>query len=231
MKRFLYNVIVAAGVTGDYANRQSDCVEAHASLIERLVRDSELESLTLLSSTRVYANNHDTDEKTMILLNSTSQDDFYSLSKMLGECIALNNSKFPVKVLRVSNVVSNPPTPKTFLGSLVRDIRLSKTFQFRTSKESARDFICMQDFLSLSAQVILGSHTGVFNVASGFNVTNARIATLLQSKFGVTCSYRSGAPSRAFAPVVIRKVRELFGFEPTPPEGALESLFKDALYG
>ena len=54
LERPLGHVFHCAGLTADYAARPFDTVEAHASLLARLLRDADFEALVYLSSTRLY---------------------------------------------------------------------------------------------------------------------------------------------------------------------------------
>src|SRR4029453_14700488 len=52
--RPLGHVFYCAGLTADYASRPFDTVEAHASLLARVLREADFDALVYLSSTRLY---------------------------------------------------------------------------------------------------------------------------------------------------------------------------------
>jgi len=57
----LGHVIYAAGVTGDFLARRKDALYTHVELLDSILSRDDFDSLTYLSSTRIYKRNPDND--------------------------------------------------------------------------------------------------------------------------------------------------------------------------
>ena len=75
----LGQVIYCIGLTADFRQRPLETVEAHVCLLRRLLATAQFESLTYLSSTRVYAQSDDTSENANLVVNPNQASDLYNL--------------------------------------------------------------------------------------------------------------------------------------------------------
>lgn len=212
--RPLGHVIYAIGLTADFRSRPFDTVEAHVCFLRRLLQDGNFESLTYLSSTRVYAGITNTAETATLKVNPNEPGDLYNLSKLMGEALCLHGGRPNVKVARLSNIVGLRPDPDIFIEQLLEEGCRTGKVGFRTALKSKKDYLYIDDAVTLIDRIANSPHAGIFNVASGEGVANSEIATALQSIMGFDISVNPDAPAWDFTEIDISKVKRLFGFSP-----------------
>jgi len=105
-ERDLGTVFYCAGLTADYDSRPFDTVEAHASLIARLIQADRFERLVYCSSTRLYDGQRKAEahEAEALVFDPADPRRVYDLSKALGENLTLARSGGRGAVARLSNV-------------------------------------------------------------------------------------------------------------------------------
>lgn len=213
-RRPLGRVIYAIGLTADFRSRPLETVEAHVCLLRRLLETGDFESLTYLSSTRVYAGVTDTSEEAGLRVNPNDGSDLYNLSKLMGESLCLHGGRSGLNVARLSNIVGLRPDPDMFIDQLLKEGRRTGKVVFRTSLESRKDYLYIDDAVDLLVRIAQSGEKGIYNVASGEGVTNGEIARALAAEMGFEVSVVSGAPTWEFTAVDVAKARERFAFSP-----------------
>jgi nucleoside-diphosphate-sugar epimerase len=210
----LGHVVYAIGLTADFRTRPLDTVEAHVCVLRELLAAGNFDSLTYLSSTRVYTGAADTAETATLRVNPLEASDLYNLSKLMGESLCLHGGRPNVKVARLSNIVGLRPDPDIFIDQLLEEGRETGRVLLRTSLQSRKDYLYIDDATTLIIDIALSTATGVFNVASGEGVSNGEIATLLKREMGFTVDMQPGAPTWEFTSIDISKSRAAFEFSP-----------------
>ena len=210
----LGHVIYAIGLTADFRSRPLDTVEAHVCLLRRLIEEGDFESLTYLSSTRVYTGSNTTDETAALRVQPSDFGDLYNLSKLMGESLCLHGGRANTKVVRLSNIVGLRSDSDIFIDQLLDEGYAHGTIELRTALSSTKDYLYIDDAVSLISAIALSSQSGIFNVASGEGVENHQIVRLLEDEMGFETRVQEDAPAWDFVPIDITKVREKFGFEP-----------------
>lgn len=213
--RALGHVLFCAGVTGDFRTRPLDTIDAHVCTLADLVRTGRFDSLVYLSSTRVYKR-HDGGsafEDDVIRLDPQAPDDLYALSKLTGEAIALS-APGRASVVRLSNVYGEAFDQPGFLFSLLADALSTGRIELQTSETSCRDFIGIDDVVSLLARIALDGRQRLYNVASGTNLTSGDLAHRIAALTGATIIVRPGAPTVTFPRIEIDRIRTEFGVTP-----------------
>lgn len=213
-QRRLGRVIYAIGLTADFRARPLETVEAHVCLLRRLLQSGDFESLTYLSSTRVYAGSTDTRESASLRVNPNDGSDLYNLSKLMGESLCLHGGRPGLKVARLSNVVGLRKEPDIFIDQLLEEGCRTGKVVFRTAPESRKDYVHVDDVVRLVGQLALSEAIGIYNVASGEGVTNREIAEALRSELGFEVSTVPDAPTWEFTAIDVGKARNLFAFRP-----------------
>ena len=208
----LGHVVYAVGLTADFRSRPLDTVEAHVCLLQRLIRQGNFDSLTYLSSTRVYADATNTDESATLAVNPNLPGDLYNLSKLMGEALCLHSGRPGMKVARLSNVVGLRQDPDIFIDQLLEEGATSGKVVFRTDLASRKDYLLIDDAVELIARIALSSDSGIFNVASGEAVSNREIAEALKIEMGFTIQVSPNAAAWDFTGVDIKKIKARFGF-------------------
>ncbi len=175
----LGTVFYCIGLTNDYKDRPFDTVEAHASLLNRIVEKSSFDRLVYLSSTRLYDGLSSTAEETDLVLNSANPRHIYDLSKALGESICLTSSDGRACVARLSSVYSDTPDASGFVPDLLRRMKQEKKFELDSSSGLVRDYIHIDDVVASLLALAEQSQLKIINVASGENISNQTITDTL----------------------------------------------------
>lgn len=208
----LGHVIYALGLTADFRSRPLDTVEAHVCLLQRLIRAGNFESLTYLSSTRVYSGTADTAETARLQINPNDPGDLYNLSKLMGESLCLHGGRQGMKVARLSSIVGLRPDPDTFIDQLLEEGCRTGKIVFQTALESRKDYLHVDDAVELLTRIALSPETSIYNVASGEGTENREIAKALTTEMGFEVSVAPNAPTWDFTAVDVSRVKARFGF-------------------
>jgi nucleoside-diphosphate-sugar epimerase len=163
----LGHVVYAIGLTADFRQRPLETAEAHVCVLRQLLADADFESLTYLSSTRVYQPQGPTHESSTLSVQPQRLDDLYNLSKMLGESLCLQSGRAGVQVARLSNVVGLRKDKDIFIDQILEEIVRTRRLRLHSSLDSAKDYIDISDVVSALVGLIGSGAEGVFNIASG----------------------------------------------------------------
>lgn len=210
----LGHVIYAVGLTADFRTRPFDTVEAHVCLLRRLLQEGTFSSLVYLSSTRVYAASARTDESAPTLVDVNVPDFLYNISKLMGESLSLHCGRAGVRVARLSNVVGLRFDTDTFIDQILAEGFSCGAVHLRTSLTSCKDYIHIDDVVTLLAGIAMHGRHGLYNVASGIGVSNQHIAALLAEYTGISVSVAEDAATREFSPINTDRITSEFGFTP-----------------
>jgi nucleoside-diphosphate-sugar epimerase len=205
----LGHVFYCIGVTADFRNRPFDTVKSHVCLLRRVLEEGRFDSLTYLSSTRVYQGAPCTCEDATLSATSHNPDHLYNLSKLLGESLCLNSGR-DTKVVRLSNVYGSDFNSRTFLSEVLRDAACNGRVVFRTSPESAKDYVAIEDVVRWLPMIAAGGKHRIYNLASGRNATNDEIASRLLSA-DVEIEFAENAPEWCFQEISVDRVAQEFG--------------------
>lgn len=104
----------------------------------------------------------------------------YGISKTAGEAYALL-SGLPVASLRLANVTG----PRLAIGPIPTFYKRLKAGQSCFCSDTVRDFLDMEDFLSLMEILLEGTATGVYNVSTGEGHTIKEIFDIVVDHLGI----------------------------------------------
>lgn len=214
LERPLGHVIYAIGLTSDFRSRPLDTVEAHVCLLRRLIAARNFDSLTYLSSTRVYAGSTDTREQAALAVNPNDPGDLYNLSKLMGESLCLHGGHPLARVARLSNIVGLRDTPDSFIDQLLEEGACTGAVTLRTAMSSRKDYLHIDDAVAQILAIALSDATGIFNVAHGSSVDNHAIAQCLTATLGYRVTQAPDAQPWAFADIDTQRMRTRFGLAP-----------------
>lgn len=218
----LGDVIYCIGLTSDFRSRPHDTVTAHVSYLNDLIRENQFNSLTYLSSTRVYIHNESTDENSKISINPLDPFDLFNSSKLTGELLALNSGKENIKIARLSNVYGEDFYSDNFLNSIIRDAILNKKVILRTTPDSSKDYISIVDVVEILIRLARLNKSGIYNVASGVNLTNEEILRKVSTITGCLIETENNAAKIVFPEILISKLIKDIDY--TPKRGLLNDL-------
>lgn len=212
--RPLGNVIYAVGVTSDFRLRPMETIEAHVCLLKDILEKCAFESLTYLSSSRVYSGSNYTAEDATLTVNPNNPSDLYNLSKLMGESLCLNCGHKNMKIARLSNVVGIRGDANTFLEQLLSEGVESGKITLKTSLDSKKDYLRIDDAVKATIDLALSDEVGIFNVAAGKTVTNQEIVNIIKQTTNFDISVEQNAPTWSFKSIDIHKIQNRFDFNP-----------------
>ena len=223
LRRPLGRVFYCAGLTADYAARPFDTVEAHASLLARVLREADFEALVYLSSTRLYDScpgfaGGEVDEDTPLALDPAQPRHLYDLSKALGESLCRQASGGRARIARLACVYSGEDDDADgFLGGLLARVRAAgrgPLLEVDSSPEAARDYVHVDDVAEALLAIATGGTRPLYNVGSGVNVFNRELFARLGELCGCELRTLRDGPVPCPAPVSIERMRDEFGWRP-----------------
>jgi nucleoside-diphosphate-sugar epimerase len=182
LKRDLGVVFYCAGLTADYDRRPFDTVEAHASLVSRLIEADRFDRLVYCSSTRLYDGQRKAvvHEAEPLVIDPADPRRVYDLSKALGENLTLARTGGRGAVARLSNVYAGSEGAPGFLSEWLIAARTTRDLVLQSSPNIARDYIHLDDTVSALVAIATAGQ-GIYNVAAGRLTTNAEIARVFET--------------------------------------------------
>ncbi len=206
----LGHLVYAVGLTADFRSRPYDTVQAHVCLLREVLQKTEFDSFLYLSSTRIYAGQTDTDEAAGLRVEPMQAGDLYNLSKLLGESLTLHCGRANARVARLSNVIGGQNMPAdNFVPAIVRQA-LSGQLQLQTSLDSAKDYIDVEDAVSLLQTIAERGQHSIYNVASGINLSHREWVQALANCIPFKLSVAADAPTVRFPTVQIARIASEF---------------------
>ncbi len=212
--KHLGDVVYAVGITSDFRERPLACADAHVCLLHHLIQEGNFDSLTYLSSTRVYGAGKNTTENSALTVNPNRLDDIYNISKLMGESIVIHSGRPNMKVVRLSNVLGEKQNTDTFLGQLLDEGFKTGIVTFQTALNSSKDYIHIDDVVFFLNHIAKLNESGIYNIAGGETISNADIADYMESILGFETKVVDNAPTRSFTTINIDKIVEIFGAKP-----------------
>lgn len=210
------HVIYAIGLTGDFRQHLHETIDAHVTVLGRMMQALRFDSWLYLSSTRVYGGlpaGEIATEATPLRIVPNA-DTTYDLSKLLGEAMCLAQAQKAVRVVRLSNVFGSGQSEHTFLGALLREARQNGRVIVREAPDSSKDYVAVEAVVSLMERITLEGRERIYNIASGTPCTHAALGRKLSEVTGAPVEFARDAPLRVFPAIDIQRVRSEFGFAP-----------------
>ena len=220
----LGNIIYCAGLTSDFRQRPYDTVEAHVSYLSKVLKNTNFESFVYISSTRVYFDSTEGSEAATLSVNPNNLDDLFNLSKLMGESLCLNSQKNNVKIIRVSNVCGNDFGSDNFIYSIIKDAVDRKEIILNTTLASEKDYIRIGDVVNMILAISRNGNEGIYNVASGRNISNGVITNIIKEITHCTVKVSEKAIPIKFPVIQINKIKEEFNFVPLEIEDLIRNL-------
>ncbi len=223
LERDLGHVFYCIGLTANFRSRPFETVEAHVCLLKRLLERGRFQSLTYLSSTRVYEDAATTHESTILQVLPSNPGHLYNLSKLMGESLCLTSGR-KAKVIRLSNVFGNAMPPQIFISQVLEEAANTGQVSFLTAPQSVKDYVSIKDVVGWLPQIALHGMHSIYNIASGENISNADIASWLEQK-GVKVSFMADAQTWSFRTIDTSRLKQEFGGPQSSLPGEFSHLF------
>jgi len=213
-RKSLGNVIYAIGLTADFRIKPYDTIDAHVCKLVQVLRECEFESITYLSSTRIYGRNKGyVSEEDDLIVAPLNTGDLYNVSKLAGESI-LFSSRLNVHVVRLSNVYGYDYKSVNFLQSIVRDAIQKKHIVLNSALSSAKDYISIHNVVDMLIEISTKGQFPLYNLASGYNVSHEELINSICKVTGATFEVTDEAPVQQFPLINIKRVQQEFDFKP-----------------
>lgn len=209
-------LIYAIGLTGDFRQRPLDAVDAHVSMLGRVLREAHFDSLLYISSTRVYGG-VPVDQlacEDLALPQRPTLDGLYDLSKLLGEAMCLAQDNPAVRVVRLSNVYGQGQSPHTFLQMLIDSLVRDGQATIGEAVDSTKDYLALSDVVEVLPKIALRGRLRLYNLASGYSVTHGELAACLQELTGGHVIFAANALSRRYPRIDVSRLSQEFDWQP-----------------
>jgi len=228
LSRPLGHALYAIGLTADYAARPFDTVEAHTSLFARLLQGAAFDSMTYLSSTRLYDGGTSGREDAPLALSPQNPRHLYDLSKALGESLCLTAGRVNVRAARLAVVYDGDLEGENFLHDLIRRAGSAARLQLDSHPRVARDYVHMDDVCAALTVIATRGRHQIYNVASGVNVANAELFAALEKLTGceISTTTKPDAPYVASPVVDVTAMTEELGMRPRQLMTALPGMIR-----
>ena len=226
-ERDLGHVYYCAGLTADYLKRPFETVEAHVGLIARLLETGRFDRLIYLSSTRLYDSlgGDAGAEDGPLMLRPAEPRHLYDLSKGLGESLCLTQSGGRAAVARLSCVFDHAPGAPGFLSEWLALAATTRDIRLASSTGYVRDYIHLDDTVTALRAIVDAGAPGVFNVASGENLSNADLAAVFEAR-GWRVDFERHTPRQA-APLCDVGRLQALGVTPRPAREVVDRVLEE----
>lgn len=224
-KKHLGHVIYAIGEL-DSKKNSSNVVESHVCYLNKLLNDSNFESLLYCSATRIYSGLNTAHEDNSLILDPMNINNLYPISKIMGEsiCLALDNPK--IRIARLSNISGFNHTSNLFLPTIIREAVDKKLIILRTKLQSEKDYVNIDDVVEILPKISLNGKYRIYNIAKGENTTNEEIITKLQNITSCEIKILPNAKDYSFPKIDIERITNEFNFNPKPLLSYIEDIVK-----
>lgn len=131
----------------------------------------------------------------------------------MGESLCLSIPNKEIKVIRLSNVIGNDFSSNNFLFSLIKEAVDNKQIILRQSLSLKRDYINLDEALSLIEKIIDGKKR-LYNVASGASISNEQIIDTIFKETGCTYKNIPSNENSIFPVIDISNIKNEFNYTP-----------------
>lgn len=207
------HLIYCIGFTADFRKEPLKVLDAHCGILGSLLEKQSFQTLTYLSSTRVYQHSDSTEENSFIRVNPSLPGDIYNISKIMGESMCLNSKKHGVKIVRLSNVYGVEFDSQNYLDCLVRSALNQPHVSTQASIKSEKDYVHICDVVEQIYKISTQGSKRIYNIASGSNTKSGDILDFLQRKQNIEIHNTNEVEFR-FPTINIQNIRDEFGFTP-----------------
>jgi len=208
------HIIYCVGMTANFRGRSHQTIDAHVTHLQRVLRQTNFDSFTYLSSTRVYR--HLTaavaHEESPLVVSPGNPEDIYNISKILGENLLLQQDG-RMRIARLSNVVGIDFTSGNFLSCLLRESVCRGRIHLEQSLSSVKDYVDAR--FVVDALLHLGPYGrhAIYNVASGKNISHEQIIDRLKELTDAEVTVSGNDRRHCFPRICVERIQQEFNFK------------------
>jgi nucleoside-diphosphate-sugar epimerase len=210
----LGRVIYCIGLTTDFRSNPFETVEAHVCQLLRVLQDYDFDSLTYLSSARVYQKREaPAREEDAVQVSSLQADHLYNISKIMGESLSLASGR-RVHAVRLSNVYGEDFTSRNFLSTIISEAISNGRVTVHNAPEAAKDYVSIRDVVDTLLKIAAGAKHNIYNLASGRNVSNRALLQKISQLTGCQIAFDPTTARISYPSINIDRIRSEFEFRP-----------------
>lgn len=221
----LGHVFYCIGLTADFRTRPFDTVAAHVSLLSSVLQSATFESLVYLSSTRVYRGASFGREDEYLEVSPNEPSDIYNISKLMGESLCLNCGLPNVRAVRLSNVIGNDTGSNNFVYDIARSA-IAGHVKLRSDPASAKDYIHIDDVVSLLKLITTGGRHRLYNAATGVKISNRQWLDKLFELTNCKVEIEPGSPRLDFPDIDVSRITDEFNLSLKPVLDELPNILR-----
>lgn len=221
----LGHVIYAAGY-GNCLENPYNVVDANLTLLNKVLYQARFESLTYLSSTRVYIGDNKSSETSDITISLTDTRRLFNLSKLTAEELCLKSGRRCL-IVRPSNVYGAAIESSLFLPSIIRDALNKGIVNMYVTEKYEKDYVYVGDVVNSTLELIQKKVTGIINIASGRNISAKKLAEVLIENTGCEIKWHVTNDIDFFNEINIEKIRDLIEYNPRCVLSDMKSMIKN----
>jgi nucleoside-diphosphate-sugar epimerase len=226
--KFRGDIIYCIGLTSDFRQKPFETIEAHICLLTKILKEVDFNSLTYLSSTRLYVNSNEKEanESSEIKISINDSDELYTLTKLTGERICLSSGR-NTKIARLSNVFGVDYNSTNFLFDLLNKAKNTSKIELFSTLNSAKDYISIESVTSMLLDISMSKCSGIYNIANGENLSNEELLLIIKQFFDFEYSIHSDAKEIVHPIINIDKIKQEFNFVKEDTKQKLFNLIKN----
>ena len=214
-KKNLGNIIYCIGDDNVLKNPLNS-VNANLKILYEILEKNRFQSFLFISSTRVYLNSKDTKENSIIKIDPQDPKYQFNILKLASEnfCLSKNNKR--IKVVRLSNLFGEYFSNQIYLlPNLLKNAKRKKIIKIMINKKSKKNYLYVNDAISLIFRIIKKSKYRIYNLASDKLYSIEFILNEIKKKTSCKIIY-SNQNTRYDEPKInITRVKKEFKFKPS----------------
>jgi nucleoside-diphosphate-sugar epimerase len=220
----LGHVIYCSGIAATAAPNAGYAYAVHIEGLRRIIAAGAARSVLYLSSTRVYGASSETREDAPLAVDP-SGNDIYRITKIAGEALCLAGAQPAFRVARLSNIAGASYRSPLFLSDIVRQAAAGGRVAVRTTRDSAKDYLHVDDATRYLVAIATHGRERLYNVAFGSNVENGTIFDALVAASGATIEIAPNAARAITPPVNVERLHAEFGPAQLPLTEAIPEIY------
>jgi nucleoside-diphosphate-sugar epimerase len=207
-------VIYCAG-NGDCIKDPFKVLQSNTITLSLILQKSEFDKLIYISSTRVYMNQHQSNESCDLSIINEDERKLFNLTKLVSEELCIKSKRNCI-IVRPSNVYGLALDSPLFLPSIIKHAILNAKVDMYVPKSYSKDYVAVSDvaeaiiFLTKSNNII----DKVFNIASGQNVTAKEIADILSEHTACEIIWHKNNSTEYFPETEIENIQKITECKP-----------------
>lgn len=199
----------------NWAEDPFGAIDAYVGHLRRLLERCQFQSLTYISSTRLYLNAAGGREDSTLVVDYKDGSCFHNSLKLAGETLCLASKRADVRVARLSNVIGFAPRGISFIPALIRNAILTGEMNLWITPESAKDYVTIDDVVGILPRISESGQSRLYNVGGGKNITARAIVACIEAFTHAKAKWHEGE-TVIYPSISIDRVQKEFQFEPRP---------------